>query len=165
MKFMVKRSFVLLVILNTLHVGAEDRLPTTSGELFERSQSVLLEPVLEYCVNEMPASKESFLKAYNGFKEKVAIAVKPVAEQAGPEWNEPVSADNASQTLTILTSMSSQTLPQIKQVGAENYCPMFAAKLENTTAEELAGKIAPSYENYKRNRSKLGVNFPSKTNE
>ena len=153
---------LMLTSMSFTSVHSQDALPTTAGELFHRSQYELVAPIFQYCMTKMPNTRDTLSKMDLQFKEKIAAAVKPIAIKYPEEWNAPVTAEEAEKTLAVLNMMSSQTLPQIEKTGAEVYCPTFIARLESTSVEDLSKKIMPSFEKYNENRSKLGVNFPSK---
>ena len=146
-----KTIFVCLasgLYLVSPHVVSETPKNWTVGELFKRVQYEQLLPVVEFCTSAQPSSRSYYNKVYQGFIEKVNIAVQPIAQQFGSDWQKSISAEEAEKTLAVMTNFTRSTLPQIEQLGAENYCPNFAAKLDSTTAKDLSATMSAAYKEY-----------------
>jgi len=151
---LLKISLILILSVYATISTAETPVNWTVGELFKRVQYEQLLPIVDYCDTAMPGSKTKNNKAYQGFINKVGVAVTTVAKELGAEWSKPIDSEEAEQTLLTMKKFSQSTLPQIEQLGAENYCPGFFTKLKETSSDSLAETMTRAYRDYETLQSK-----------
>ncbi|NKB36668.1 MAG: hypothetical protein GKR93_05775 [Gammaproteobacteria bacterium] len=151
---LLNASLILMLSIYSANSAAEKPGNWTVGELFKRVQYEQLLPIVDYCDTALPGSKPTNNKTYQGFINKIGVAVASVEKELSSEWKKAIDSEEAEQTLSLMKKLTQSTLPQIEAIGAENYCPGFFTKLKETSSDSLAETMARAYKDYEARQSK-----------
>ncbi len=151
---LLNTSLILILSLYAVNSAAEKPTNWTVGELFKRVQYEQLLPIIDYCDTALPKTKTSNNKTYQGFINKVDVGVATVEKKLGARWKKPVEREEAEQTVSLMKKLTQSTLPQIEELGAENYCPGFFTKLKETSSDSLAETMTRAYKDYEARQSR-----------
>jgi hypothetical protein len=123
--------------------------PINYGEYIKMVQYEMMRPSVNYCVTKVPALKKDLLTEFDLFKDKVRLAMEPLAAKIGADaMSTPTPSDyNAKANFKAL---GDAMIAEVKKLEPKMYCNFLVNSMRKTTADSLRQTIETQYARYEQ---------------
>ena len=136
----------LALLLNSAALLQAAEPPESNRSFLLRSQVEATDPIIEYCVSQVPSLKTALEAAYADYKSKLLAVAAPLAEQllGSEELSKPVDPNFVAE----FGKVREQMLAQIKTVDAKAFCTPLPAKLASVDVAAFRASVEDAYNRF-----------------